>query len=333
MLTCIRYISVFHQLISSIGYSRPLDLWRVTQKDENDKLKGISSASLLISLKQYCCIWSHRSFVCSFTHSLEHWSFLQFAWGVVADVDLESERFRWAGAFRYDIGAVAGIALLRKYHGKLYYLPADDPNHNVTPKENNEKKDNSNNSKNSNINTNWKERYPFCDDHEHCVSCRGEKHQHVKEKGEEEKPKEENNSNILALNKEPSNDNNDNNKKEESNNNNENNNNNNNNNGTIHSNLLDKDRSELLEKGWKVVNDEFTYFLASNVSHLSTDLVSELISISAISCSSLYPLLTQIIYLYILYLYRLELLMLISLMDILIWYIRELDIIPFLNWR
>jgi len=38
------------------------------------------------------------------------YSFLQIAWGIVADVDIESERFRSLGNARFTVGTVVRIA-------------------------------------------------------------------------------------------------------------------------------------------------------------------------------------------------------------------------------
>ncbi|XP_015809791.3 sphingosine kinase 1 [Nothobranchius furzeri] len=51
-------------------------------------------------------------------------SFLSLAWGFVADVDVESEKYRHMGAARFTIGTLVRLASLRVYKGKLAYLPA-----------------------------------------------------------------------------------------------------------------------------------------------------------------------------------------------------------------
>jgi len=49
---------------------------------------------------------------------------LMLAWGLVADVDIESERLRWMGALRLDVYTLMRICNLRKYTGHIYYVPA-----------------------------------------------------------------------------------------------------------------------------------------------------------------------------------------------------------------
>ncbi len=72
-------------------------------------------------------------------------SFLAFEWAIVADVDSESEKYRFLGGFRFTLGAVKRILSnfnkisflkqqnnkisfqeLRKYRGRLSFLVADD---------------------------------------------------------------------------------------------------------------------------------------------------------------------------------------------------------------
>ncbi|XP_053712257.1 sphingosine kinase 1-like [Synchiropus splendidus] len=52
-------------------------------------------------------------------------SFLSLAWGIVADVDIESERYRHVGSARFTVGMLVRLASLRVYRGKLAYLPAE----------------------------------------------------------------------------------------------------------------------------------------------------------------------------------------------------------------
>lgn len=54
-------------------------------------------------------------------------SFLSLAWGFVADVDIESEKYRHVGAARFTVGTLVRLASLRVYRGKLAYLPIENP--------------------------------------------------------------------------------------------------------------------------------------------------------------------------------------------------------------
>ncbi|RMZ93189.1 sphingosine kinase 1 [Brachionus plicatilis] len=53
-------------------------------------------------------------------------SFLSFEWAIIADVDLESEKYRFLGGMRFALGAVKRIINLRVYRGRFSFVPADD---------------------------------------------------------------------------------------------------------------------------------------------------------------------------------------------------------------
>ncbi|XP_061761834.1 sphingosine kinase 1 [Nerophis ophidion] len=62
-------------------------------------------------------------------------SFLSLAWGFVADVDIESEKYRHVGAVRFLMGTLVRLATLRVYRGRLAYLPvAEKPDLPSRPK-------------------------------------------------------------------------------------------------------------------------------------------------------------------------------------------------------
>jgi sphingosine kinase len=52
------------------------------------------------------------------------YSFLGIEWAIVADVDYESEKYRYLGGFRFTVGALKRICYLRTYHGSLSFLPS-----------------------------------------------------------------------------------------------------------------------------------------------------------------------------------------------------------------
>lgn len=60
-------------------------------------------------------------------------SFLSLAWGFVADVDIESEKYRHVGAARFTVGTLVRLASLRVYRGRLAYLPPSLDNHKEQP--------------------------------------------------------------------------------------------------------------------------------------------------------------------------------------------------------
>lgn len=51
-------------------------------------------------------------------------SFLTYSWGMIADIDIESEMIRFLGELRNDVWAVWRLINLRTYKGKFSYLPA-----------------------------------------------------------------------------------------------------------------------------------------------------------------------------------------------------------------
>ncbi|XP_054448867.1 sphingosine kinase 1 [Pteronotus mesoamericanus] len=56
---------------------------------------------------------------------LRVFSVLSLAWGFIADVDIESEKFRRLGEMRFTVGTILRLAALRIYRGRLAYLPVE----------------------------------------------------------------------------------------------------------------------------------------------------------------------------------------------------------------
>ncbi|XP_064625235.1 sphingosine kinase 2-like [Lineus longissimus] len=54
------------------------------------------------------------------------YSFLSISWGIMADVDIESEKYRRLGPVRFTIGGLTRIFNLRTYRGRLSFLPIDE---------------------------------------------------------------------------------------------------------------------------------------------------------------------------------------------------------------
>ncbi|CAG5126429.1 unnamed protein product [Candidula unifasciata] len=50
-------------------------------------------------------------------------SFLSVTWGIVADIDFESEKYRTLGEARFTVGAIKRIIGLRSYKGRVSFLP------------------------------------------------------------------------------------------------------------------------------------------------------------------------------------------------------------------
>ena len=61
-----------------------------------------------------------------------YYSVLSLSWGLIGDVDIESERWRYLGSLRNALYALTRIAFLRTYKGRFSYLPHS--NCQATPK-------------------------------------------------------------------------------------------------------------------------------------------------------------------------------------------------------
>ncbi|KAF9614122.1 hypothetical protein IFM89_015384 [Coptis chinensis] len=51
-------------------------------------------------------------------------SVLMLAWGLIADIDIESEKYRWMGSSRLDFYGLMRVFNLRKYNGRVSFVPA-----------------------------------------------------------------------------------------------------------------------------------------------------------------------------------------------------------------
>lgn len=57
-----------------------------------------------------------------------YYSFLTFSWAMIADIDIDSEVLRCLGSARIDIWAALCGLRMRRYKGRLSYLPLDGTN-------------------------------------------------------------------------------------------------------------------------------------------------------------------------------------------------------------
>ncbi|XP_037484559.1 sphingosine kinase 1-like [Triticum dicoccoides] len=51
-------------------------------------------------------------------------SVMMLTWGLVADIDIESEKFRWMGSARIDFYSLLRAVNLRRYNGRILFVPA-----------------------------------------------------------------------------------------------------------------------------------------------------------------------------------------------------------------
>ncbi|KAM8878436.1 sphingosine kinase 1-like [Spinachia spinachia] len=92
----------------------------------------VSTEELLVSCGFLLCqgLTAHMDLVSIHLSSGPRlFSFLSMAWGFVADVDIESEKYRHVGAARFTVGTLVRLASLRVYRGRLAYLPASEDDH------------------------------------------------------------------------------------------------------------------------------------------------------------------------------------------------------------
>ncbi|XP_046912772.2 sphingosine kinase 1 [Dermatophagoides farinae] len=62
-----------------------------------------------------------------------YYSFLSFGWGLMADIDIESERLRFLGEPRFTIWSVYRSLALKRYRGRLSYLHKDSVCQEICP--------------------------------------------------------------------------------------------------------------------------------------------------------------------------------------------------------
>ncbi|XP_042558636.1 sphingosine kinase 1 isoform X1 [Dipodomys spectabilis] len=88
----------------------------------------VTNEDLLTNCTQLLCsrLLSPMNLLSLHTASGLHlYSVLSLAWGFVADVDLESEKYRRLGELRFTMGTILRLATLRIYQGQLAYLPVE----------------------------------------------------------------------------------------------------------------------------------------------------------------------------------------------------------------
>ena len=56
----------------------------------------------------------------------KYYSFLSLAWGLVSDIDIESEKLKFLGSLRFNLYALMSIGLLRTYKGRFSFIPCSD---------------------------------------------------------------------------------------------------------------------------------------------------------------------------------------------------------------
>ena len=59
-------------------------------------------------------------------NNAKFYSFLSLSWGLISDVDIESEKLKFLGAWRFDLYALMLICFLRTYKGRFSFIPHPD---------------------------------------------------------------------------------------------------------------------------------------------------------------------------------------------------------------
>uniref|UniRef100_A0ACD5VWF7 Uncharacterized protein n=1 Tax=Avena sativa TaxID=4498 RepID=A0ACD5VWF7_AVESA len=86
-----------------------------------------ASETCSISDALFAIIRGHRQAldVCTIVQGEKRiFSVLSVTWGLVADIDIESEKYRWMGSARFDFYALVRIMNLRRYRGSIHFVPA-----------------------------------------------------------------------------------------------------------------------------------------------------------------------------------------------------------------
>ena len=101
-------------MIIARGRATPLDLWQYISPSAESAAAASDGAAADIE----------AGGTSSQSGNLIAWSFLSFSWGIVSDVDIESEALRSLGALRFTLWALWRVLTFRTYSGTLHYLDA-----------------------------------------------------------------------------------------------------------------------------------------------------------------------------------------------------------------
>ncbi|KAI3832924.1 hypothetical protein MKW98_025808 [Papaver atlanticum] len=88
--------------------------------DEIDEPCSVSNAMLAIIRGHKCSL----DVATVLQEKTRFFSVLMLAWGLVADIDIESEKYRWMGSARLDFYGLLRVIRLRKYNGRVSFVPA-----------------------------------------------------------------------------------------------------------------------------------------------------------------------------------------------------------------
>ncbi|KAI8926554.1 ATP-NAD kinase-like domain-containing protein [Entophlyctis helioformis] len=123
---------VFHEFINGL-FTRPdwetasrLPVGIIGSGSANAMSKCLDIAHP--ELAMFAAIKCHTKKIDIFSYTqnnIRMFSHLLVMWAFLADVDIESERFRFLGSSRFIMAAIVRLLRFRNYKGRLYMLPAD----------------------------------------------------------------------------------------------------------------------------------------------------------------------------------------------------------------
>ncbi|CAM9497312.1 unnamed protein product, partial [Hapterophycus canaliculatus] len=90
-----------------------------TVSEESGEEFGALSASFLVA-KGYT---KPTDLLLTESGDKKYLAFLNVGWGMISDVDIESEAYRWMGSNRFTFGTIVRIINLKHYRGRISFLP------------------------------------------------------------------------------------------------------------------------------------------------------------------------------------------------------------------
>ena len=111
-------------MILAKGRSVPLDLWKYTRPTDGGDAIPFQAPGTAQADAEAGVLPAQPQGPADENRTVA-WSFLSFAWGIVSDIDIESEKLRCLGSARFLLWALLRIVTLRRYTGTLRYLDAE----------------------------------------------------------------------------------------------------------------------------------------------------------------------------------------------------------------
>ncbi|KAJ3209652.1 hypothetical protein HK099_008446 [Clydaea vesicula] len=126
---------LFHEVVNGILLR---DDWEKGRKIPLGMIAGGSASALNTNLETKFPAFAALSIIKGLSTPMDIFSYyseekivyshLNLTYALIADVDIESEKFRWMGMARTTIGALVRILRLREYKGTVYFKPVEGEN-------------------------------------------------------------------------------------------------------------------------------------------------------------------------------------------------------------